>query len=50
MTILWMFFLGATLACLAGMIYDMGKQRAYWEGRRAGYARAIADTRNNFIK
>ena len=46
MVVLGMFMLGCTIAVVIGMIFDMAKQKAYWEGRRAGYARAIADKSN----
>lgn len=26
---------------------EIAREKAYWQGRRAGYARAIADTRNH---
>ena len=26
---------------------EIVREKAYWQGRRAGYARAIADTRNH---
>ena len=31
-------------------LLDVMKDKAYWEGRRAGYARGIADTRNHITQ
>ena len=42
-----MFLLGVTLTAILTTMIDVGMQKAYWSGRRAGYARAIADTRNH---
>ena len=50
MAVLAMFCLGTAVALLIGCTIDAMKQKAYWEGRRAGYARGIADTRNFIIK
>ena len=47
MDILWMFLLGVSLTAIITMMIDMGMQKAYWLGRRAGYARAISDSRDH---
>ena len=50
MFVLQMFLLGMCLAMVGGLILDSMKQKAYWAGRRAGYARGIADSRHTASK
>ena len=50
MDILWMYLLGCTVAVVLISIWESAKSKAYWEGRRAGYARGIADSRNNITQ
>lgn len=50
MDILWMFLLGAGLMTAILIAIDYAKYNAYQDGRRAGYARAIADSRNSITQ
>ena len=35
---------------VGGLILDNAKEKAYWAGRRAGYARGISDSRHTASK
>ena len=50
MDILWMFLVGVVITAALAAAFDMAKEKAYMDGRRAGYARAIADTSNRTTK